>query len=245
VKVARTVLRGRKLPGPASLKKIKSTKMKHILTITILVFFFSCTQKKNIRVTEFENSLGKKETKYLNDLVSDFDSFLNIKYKNEEFEFKQYLIEISESKQPEIWKMNKDKIEKIQKTNLFAKYDSIFPDSVWYDNKVFNVSYPDLGITNSIALIEKENQNLDIDSIINSLKNKPRLEEIEPSYFQNYLEAVMNEDTLIQNYLDAKKTAGTISIRLIADGLLRDLKTGNEYFAKRILIMEMNNFLIP
>lgn len=223
------------------LATIIKTKMKHILTFAILVFLFSCTEKKDVRIIEFENSLGETETNYLNDLVHDFDSFLNIKYKNQEFKFKEYLTEISESKEPDIWKIDKNKLEEIEKTNLFAKYDSIFPDSVWYDNKVFNVSYSDLhlGVTNSIAIIEK-NQDLNIDSIISSLKNKPRLEEIEPSYVQIALETVMTEDTLIQNYLDAKKTAGTISIRLIAGGLLHNLKPENEYFAKRILIMEMN-----
>ncbi|WP_321344494.1 hypothetical protein [uncultured Draconibacterium sp.] len=217
--------------------------MKHILTFAILVFLFSCTEKKDVRIIEFENSLGETETKYLNDLVNDFDSFLNIKYKNEEFKFKEYLTEISESKEPDIWKIDKKKLEEIEKTNLFAKYDSIFPDSVWYDNKVFNVSYSDLnhGVTNSIAIIKEKNQNLNIDSIISSLKNKPRLEEIEPSYVQIALETVMTKDTLIQNYIDAKRTAGTISIRLIAGGLLHDLKPENEYFAKRIFMMEMND----
>ncbi len=217
--------------------------MKHILTFTILVFLFSCTEKKDVRIVEFENFLGETETKYLNDLINDFDTFQNIKYENEEFKFKEYLTEISESNEPDIWKIDKNKLVEIEKTNLFAKYDSIIPDSVWYDNKGFNVSYSDSndGITTSIAINSEENKKTNIDSIINSLKTKPRLVEIEPSYVQIALEAVMTEDPLIQNYLDAKKTAGTISIRLIAGGLLHDLKPENEYFAKRILIMEMND----
>jgi len=217
--------------------------MKHILTILILFFFFSCTQGKNDRVNEFENSLGERETKYLNELVNDFDSFLNKKYKNEKFKFKKYLTEISESNQPDIWKIDKNKHEEIRKTNLFAKYDSIYPDSVWYDNNVYNVLYSDsdVGITNSIAYINEENKESNIDSIINSLKSKPRHKEIEPSYFQIALESIMTKDSLIQNYLDARKAAGTISIRLVADGLHYGLKPENEYFAKRILIMEMND----
>ena len=176
-------------------------------------------------------------------MVNDFDSFLNEKYKNEKFKFKKYLKEISESNPPDIWKIDKNKLEEIKKTNLFAKYDSIYPDSVWYDNNVFNVLYSDsgLGITNSIALKNKENKESNIDSIINSLKSKPRLKQIEPSYFQIALESLMTKDSLIQNYLDARKTAGTISIRLIAGGLLQNLKPDNEYFAKRIIIMQMND----
>jgi hypothetical protein len=77
--------------------------------------------------------------------------------------------------------------------------------------------------------------------LINSIKTKPKLEEIEPSNFQIALESIMTEEILIQNYLAARKTAGTISIRLIADGLLYNCNPENEYFAKRIMIMEMND----
>ncbi len=217
--------------------------MKQLLTFMFLISFCSCTHEQNDLIDEFENSLGEIETKYLNELVNDFDSFLNKKYKDEEFKFKKYLTEISESKQPEIWRIKKEKFKEILENNLFAKYDSIYPDSVWYDNNVFNVSYSDsdLGITNSIALKNKENKESNIDSIINSLKSKPRLKEIEPSYFQIALESIVTKDVLIQKYLDARKTAGTISIRLIAGGLLHDLQPDNEYFAKRIIIMQMND----
>ena len=146
------------------------------------------------------------------------------------------MTEISESKQPEIWRIKKEKFKEILENNLFAKYDSIYPDSVWYDNNVFNVSYSDsdLGITNSIALKNKENKESNIDSIINSLKSKPRLKEIEPSYFQIALESIVTKDVLIQKYLDARKTAGTISIRLIAGGLLHDLQPDNEYLQREL-----------
>ena len=49
------------------------------------------------------------------------------------------------------------------------------------------------------------------------------------------------EDQLIRSYINAKQTAGAISIRLIASGLLYHLSPENEYFARRILIMQMND----
>lgn len=217
--------------------------MKRILTFVFLIFFFLSIHGQNSQENEFEKYLGEIETRYLNELVNDFDLFLNKKYKNEEFKFKKYLTEISESNQPDIWKIGKNKLEEIYKTNLFAKYDSIYPDSVWFDNNMFWVSYSDsdLGITNSIAIKNKENKESNIDSIINSFKSEPRLKEIEPSYFQIALELVETKDSLIQKYMEARKAAGTISIRLIAGGLLYDLKPENEYFAKRIIIMQMND----
>jgi hypothetical protein len=220
--------------------------MKHIITLAFFVIIFSCVANRKVeneRISKFEDSLGKSETKYLNKLVNDFDSFLAKKYNGKEYDsnFKEYLNEISESNHPDIWKIDKNKLVEIQETNLLAKYDSIFPDSVWYNENVINVSFSSLGITNSIALIQKGNQEFNVDSLINVIKAKPRLEEIEPSKFQIALTAVMTDDILIQNYLDAKRAAGTISIRLIADGLRYNYRPNEEYFAKRIMIMEMND----
>ena len=217
--------------------------MKQIFTSVFLIFFFSGTHGQVSRVNEFEKSLGETETRYLNELVNDFDLFLNKKYNDEEFTFRKYLTEISESNHPDIWKIDNNKLEEIKKTNLFARYDLIYPDSVWYDNNVFRVSYTDsdVGITNSIAIKYKSNKESDIDSIMNFLQSEPRLKEIEPGYFQIALETLETKDALIQKYLDAGKTAGTISLRLIAGRLLHDLNPDNEYFAKRIIIMQMND----
>ena len=53
--------------------------MKQLLTFMFLISFCSCTHEQNDLIDEFENSLGEIETKYLNELVNDFDSFLNKK----------------------------------------------------------------------------------------------------------------------------------------------------------------------
>lgn len=220
--------------------------MKYFIVLAFTVLFFSSIGNDKVekkQIDKFESTLGEIETNFLNDIVNEFDSYLSKKYNNENSYlcFKQYLTEISESDNPDFWKIGKDKLEKILTGNLFAKYDSIYPDLVWYNNGVIGVSFYRLGIGNSIAITGNKNQVLNIDSLINSIKTRPKLNEIEPSYFQIALESIMTKDSLIQNYLDARKTAGTISIRLIADGLLYSINPENEYFAKRIMIMEMND----
>ena len=155
--------------------------------------------------------------------------------------FKEYLKEISAAEDPDIWKIPENKMEAIQQSNLFAKYDAIFPDSVWFDGKLINVSYSAMEIVTSGAIGLKEDQYTDPDSLVLYYKQMPRLQEKEPSHFIIALEAIASEDTLICNYLKAKKTAGTLSIRLIADGLRLSCNEQNEYFAKRIILMEMND----
>ena len=77
--------------------------------------------------------------------------------------------------------------------------------------------------------------------MILSYRSRPKLNETEPGYFLIALEALDFGDPLINNFLQAKQTAGTLSIRLLAKGLLADLKPENAYFVKRIIIMEMND----
>ena len=220
--------------------------MKYIVTLVITIFIFSCNENKKIEnelMDKFENILGESETKYLNEIVGDFDSYLKTKYKdtNSNSELKQYLRDLSKSKYPDFWKIDKMKLDKYLKSNLFAKYDSIYPDSVWFKNNEINIRFNELGITESIIPIKRKNQELNVDSLIISIKKTPKLNEIEPSYFQIALESIMEKDTLILNYIDAKQTAGNISLRLIANGLLYNLSPKKEYFAKRIMIMEMND----
>ncbi len=219
--------------------------MKYIITLVITILIFSCNENKKIEnelMDKFENILGESETKYLNEIVSDFDSYLKTKYKdtNSDSELKQYLKDLSESKYPDFWKIDKMKLDKYLKSNLFAKYDSIYPDSVWFKDNEINIRFNELGITESIIPIKRKKQELNVDSLISSIKKTPKLNEFEPSYFQIALESIMEKDTLILNYIDAKQTAGNISLRLIASGLLYNLSPEKEYFAKRIMLMEMN-----
>lgn len=220
--------------------------MKYFVITLYTLLIFSCNEKNKIEgklIDKFETTLGGQETKYLNEIVHDFDSYLMTKYqeKNSDSEFKQYLAELSESKKPDFWNIDETKLDNYLKSNLFAKYDSIYPDSVWYDGLSFCSKYPHSDFINEMIPIKRNNQELNIDSIINSRKKTPRLEEIEPSYFQIALESIMTKDSLIINYIDAKHTHGTISSRLIASGLLYSLNPEKEYFAKRIMIMEMND----
>ena len=110
--------------------------MKHLLSFIFALLLLSCNADKQIeknQIKKFKTVLGKTETKQLDDIVRDFDSFLNKKYKNtnSETKLKQYLQELANWDNPEIWKIDELKLKEYYTSNLFAKYDSIYPDSVW------------------------------------------------------------------------------------------------------------------
>ena len=216
--------------------------MKHLLSFIFAVLLLSCNADKQIeknQIKEFKTVLGKTETKQLDDIVRDFDSFLNKKYKNKnsESKLKQYLQEIANWDNPEIWKIDELKLKEYYTSDLFAKYDSIYPDSVWIENDLINLKYNELEDIQSIIPMNKSN----IDSMINELKREPELNLTSPSNFLLALESIAQKDSQIVNYLDAKDIAGNISLYMLADGLLYNYKNSSEYFTKRILVMEMND----
>ena len=72
-----------------------------ILKIIIILFLtFSCSQKEtDKRITEFENLLGKRQTKALNLLVSDFDKNLNKIYPELKTDqaYMQFLVDVKDN----------------------------------------------------------------------------------------------------------------------------------------------------
>lgn len=211
-----------------------------ILLITVIVLFSCTTNEKteNEWITTFESSLGKRETKYLNEMVNDFDAFLEKKYddKNSASSVKLYLQELSDNNSGQ-WKTDTEKYQQYQESNLFAKYDTIYPDSVWIEDDLVNVKFEELEVIQSIIPLDNEN----LESLVNELKVKPELNLMSRGNFFEALKSVSDKDSLISNYLSYVEIAGQTSIYLLANGLLYDYKPKNEYFAKRILIMEMND----
>ena len=92
--------------------------MKFIYLIFILYFTFSCSSKKN--VAEFENILGKENSKTLTYLVNDFESdYLMRQYPNSNTKkaYKKFLIDVLKSK-TEYWKYFSKKSKKyFEKSN--------------------------------------------------------------------------------------------------------------------------------
>lgn len=216
--------------------------MKHFIIFVFAFLLFSCNGDKKVeneQIKKFETSLGKTETKQLNDIINDFDSFLDKKYKNKNSESRltQYLEEIAQWNNPEIWKIDDEKLKKYQTSNLFAKYDSIYPDSVWIEDDMINLKFRELEAVQSIIPINNTN----MDSLVNELKQEPRLNQISPSKFLLALESIAQKDSQLVNYLDSKEIAGNITLYLLANGLLHNHKNNSDYFTKRIFVMEMND----
>ena len=213
--------------------------------LIILVFsltFFSCNQRASEHQTSierFEDVLGAQEVIYLDEIISGLDTYLETNYSDRELKFKSFLIDMREGNVNDHWEIDSIKITKYRKSHLFNKYDEIYPDSVWFDGQTFVSRFLEIELVAEMIPIRKRGEALDIDSTITALKNEPELYLKEIGQFYIALDTIQMSDSLIIKYLDAKDAAGSISPSLIAGGLNYSLNEGNEYFAKRIFVMDM------
>lgn len=215
--------------------------MKYLLFV---ILFSSCSLfKYNNTVNKFEEALGTQELLYLNDIVSDFDTYLIDKYPNNKSKFKNYLTDIADGNALTIYKIDSLKMLEYMNSDLFIKFDTIFPDTVWFDGEGFYGRYNFLDfsmdfIVDSFNSIEQAKRRINIDSTINFLKTQPEYFLKKQSNFSTSLDSIKEEDSLVLKYLKAKELIDDIHPKLLASNLYSDLVKRNEYFAKRIFIME-------
>ena len=217
--------------------------MKKLIIIAIFISFFNCNEnprKTILPIEKFERILENKETIYLNEIVKDLDNYLSTLYPNKKSKFKLYLVDITKNNIKEYWNIDTNKLKKYKRSKLSRKYDTIFPDSVWYNNKSFKIKYPDSNLVDEISFFRGKNEN-NIDSIINSLKVEPRLLVKEESNFYLALNTIKQSDSLITISIKSK-TMGNIAPPALAYGILNHLSDNNEYIAKRIFIMNMYDY---
>ena len=215
-----------------------------IIFLTIVIFLLCCNKKKiitNSRIERFEKILGEPENSYLNEIVDDFDAFLDSKYKRDisVSKFKQYLLKNSEADISKFWRIDSLKLIKYRQSNLFAKYDFIYPDSIWYENGQINLKFHKYEMEESIIPNQRKKRVLNIDSIINIKKNEPRRMLIKASKFFVALDSVKQGSPLINYYLQTKNLSGSTPPHILTHGILYDLSNTDQYFCKRILIMEL------
>lgn len=219
-----------------------NTKLRNLTIVFIILSFFACNQKNKKSdnlIEQFEKVLNEKETNYLNEIANDLDNYLATKYPEQESKFKAYLVDISELRIDKYWKIDSVKLKKYRESNLFGRYDTIFPDSVWFDGSSFKIRFPDFDLIEEMISNQRKNEEINIDSTINFLKNKPKFLLSEKSNYFIALESIQKSDSLISNYFKAKEVAGNLTPPILARGLLNNYNSNDDYFAKRIFIIEL------
>ncbi|AXT50320.1 hypothetical protein D1818_05555 [Aquimarina sp. BL5] len=227
--------------------------MKYIKLFFILILIVSCSNEKQI--SEFENVLGKENSKTLTYLVSDFENdFLKRNYPdlNTEQAYHKFLNEL-ENNTTGNWKKTSKKSRKVfDNSNLKLQVYGI-PDSVWIERN------PDtLSLNNSVPRVKTRRKFLKQDgtywigmseSSFNDLKSQSDDSIIklykkynEINYYGKYraaLKSVAGQSDFIKEYLDMTEAAGILDPRLIAAEILNKNVDVSDYFVKRLIVTEI------
>ncbi|HUW06002.1 MAG TPA: hypothetical protein VMW01_07060 [Williamwhitmania sp.] len=220
--------------------------MRIIHLLIFLPLLTSCQQSRvsstnnSSSIERFENVLGKQETDYLNEIVQDFEGFLNSSYSGNDLasKYKAYLTDISNNTLKHHWKIDSLKMLRYEKSNLFAKYDTVYADTVWFEDGMVNFKFKNDNLVQSIIPIEQKNRALNIDSLIQDTKSKPYIKLISESQFYVALDSIAHGDSLILDIIDSKSNPNQVEESLFARGLLKHNPDFSNYFIKRIIALE-------
>lgn len=205
----------------------------------LIIILASCTSdnqsyhSKNIEL--FERLLGQDETRHLDDIVAEFDAFMEQKYAgiSDSSLFKTYLIDIERTGSFEFMEFDSAQLF----TKLFNSYHIDYPDSVWIDDTVLNVKYPGLPLETSkaprVAKVEKQNW------LVKGLSDVPDIQITNTSIYLLALDSISISDTMISSYLETRKDIGMIHPGIMQTGVLMYLNDDSEYFLKRLFVMEL------
>ncbi len=220
-----------------------------IFLLIFCLYFLGCeqNQSRHERIEKFESILGEGQSKALNKIVSKFDSHL------EKYDYESYSAFLRSFKNPDAQII----IEQIQKNpenqglweltkNSQLEQEIRFTlDSIYVLKTEIRQFYHRINDKDTIVWGQKFNPTEPISKPITKEVLDRRISDTQLNIYGNFFEGlaqVQKSDSLIINYLDAKKAVGDISLVLIAGGLLYDEPVNEDYFFKRIVVSE---FFLP
>ena len=220
------------------------TKMKSILIIFISLLTSNLVMAQQIQ--KFESSLGKKRTAAINEIVLDFEKYLdsNFSGKSIEVKYNKYLEKLSKESVSCKWRIGNTKMTKYKKLELFDEFINVRADSVWYDGEFVNWSYRGELVESIIPL-----NGVSIDSIAKELEDEFHTIWLVQGRFYIALEKISDENPLADGLLDLRLATSdkthkdTIHIiERYANELLKAKLDYTNYFVKRIIAIGTHEF---
>ncbi len=183
-------------------------RLKSLYYLIIIISFLSCQNQTNKHIDKFENILGKTNTDALNLLVSDFEDNLEKVYPDLSLQ-KAYEQYLKDLINPKETNWKKFKFQTKKTHSEFIK--SGLKDEIYFTSREY---------------VPEKNDTLFI---------------LHFNRFGKYMEAlyaIKESDSLIFEYWDKKEAAGNMQDELVVDGILNSKPNFDNYFHKRIVIIE-------
>ncbi|MBN1187967.1 MAG: hypothetical protein JXB49_37175 [Bacteroidales bacterium] len=220
--------------------KIKKT----LILVFIILLLPNCNKSEQAVIKEFENVMGETETQYLNEIVEDFELYLEANYGDKDIESKYtfFLNDLSKNELNENWQFDSLKFLKYKNSNLFAKYDTVYADTAWYSANMINYMWENDDLIQAEIIISKRDRPLNIDSLIQDIKSTPFLRQVSECGFYAAIDSVSACDSLV-NIINEFKHMGGNDLRFrIANKIFQFNPDYSDYFVKRIVAIETADF---
>jgi len=185
--------------------------MKRFLFIFILLVAGCSNPKNQKQINVFETELGENNVEVLNLLVSDFETNLKELYPELKLKdaYKQYLLDISD-----------------KKTKDFQKFK--------FQTKKTQTKFHESGFWDEIYRYEYYSE----DSFTNTIDSTKSLSANNFGKYMAALYEIKDTDSLIYRYWDIREAAGLLPDSMFVDGILYFNPDFDNYFHKRIVVIE-------
>ena len=211
--------------------------------ILIVLTCISCKNRNQLEI-EFENHLPVEDQKLLEYIVSSYDNFVISVYDGNVDEF----ISQIESNQPSLKEYKKQEycelVRMFDKSTLEFKSKNVKYDSVYLSDSgsIITIEQPE-DITEDELQLDEEISILPpgrtLEEEIEEIKIRGYWRFISASSFTTALSEISISNVEIQDYVDTKEAVGFINPERMASSLLKSEIDMENYFIKRILVIEL------
>ncbi|MCW0483528.1 hypothetical protein [Gaoshiqia sediminis] len=211
------------------------------LVLIILVSFLTSNLVTAQQIRKFESSLGKKRTAAINEIVNDFEKYLDSNFLGKKLDSKydKYLEELSKGNLSKKWRISPSNMTKYKKLKLFDEFGTVRADTVWYDGELVNYIWENDDLIQSIVPFN----DVSIDTIIDETKNEIFTQMQVEGKFYIALETIYEENSLVRGLLDSRFAQGNFYDKKWYAGELFKAKLDySDYFVKRIIAIGTNEF---
>lgn len=214
-----------------------STKSILIILLSLLTSNLDTAQQ----IQKFESSLGKERTKAVNEIILDFEKYLDTNFSGKEIDTKydKYLEKLSTGNLAKKWRISSQKLSKYKKLELFDEFGTVRADTVWYDGEFVNYIWENDDLVQSIVPFT----DVDIVKIIEETKNEIFTRMLVEGRFYIALEAIYEENPLAKGLWDTRHAEGnSYDKKWYAGELLKAKLDYSNYFVKRIIAIGTYEF---
>ncbi len=215
------------------------TRIKSILII--LISFLTSNLIEAQQIQKFESSLGERRTAAINEIVNDFEKYLDSNFSEKKLDTKydKYLEKLSKGKLSKKWRISPPKMTQYKKLELFDEFGIVRADSVWFDGEFVNYIWENDDLVQSIIPFN----DVSIDTIINETKNEIFTRMLVEGRFYIALEAIYEDNPLAKGLWDTRHAEGnSYDKRWYAEELLKAKLNYSDYFVKRIIAIGTYEF---